>query len=254
MSMPYIYDMDDAFFLRYRFGKGRLARGVLGDKFDAVMAGAAAITAGNRVLADYARQHNSAVTELPTVVNTSRYVPMRNRRASGFTVGWLGSPSTATYLPELVAPLSRLGSEGPLTFVVIGGKAPAIPNVEVVEVPWSEDSEVELINSFDVGVMPLPDDEWARGKCAFKLIQYMACAVPVVASPVGANVDVVTGDCGLLAGTADEWVNALRSLRDDTPMRARLGEAARVRVVELYSLHVALPRLAEVITVAAGKG
>ena len=102
-------------------------------------------------------------------------------------------------MPELVQPLAALGAEAPLRFVVIGGKAPAISNVEVVELPWQEHTEVDLINTFDVGIMPLPDDDWARGKCAFKLIQYMACGVPVVASAVGANVDVVDADCGLLA-------------------------------------------------------
>ena len=102
--------------------------------------------------------------------------------------------------------------------------------------------------------MPLPDDEWARGKCAFKLLQYMACAVPVIASPVGANVDVVTADCGLLARKPDEWVRALRILRDDRGLRLRMGEAGRQRIVEYYSLQTALPKLAEVIYRAARKG
>ena len=250
---PYIYDLDDAFYLRYRLGRKRLARSVLGDKFDSVMAGAAAVTAGNSVLAEYALKHNPAVRQIPTVVDTTRYVPVTRRQNSVFTVGWIGSPSTASYLPELVAPLAALGAEAPLNFVVIGGKAPAIPNVNVIEVEWQEHTEVDLINTFDVGVMPLPDDDWARGKCAFKLIQYMACAVPVVASPVGANADVVTPECGLMASTTDEWVQALKAIRDDAGLRQRMGEAGRQRVVEHYSLHTALPKLAEVIYMAVGK-
>ena len=250
---PYIYDMDDAFYLRYRLGRKRIARSVLGDKFDSVMAGAAAVTAGNSVLAQYALKHNPAVRQVPTVVDTTRYVPKAGRQNPVFTVGWIGSPSTASYLPELVAPLAALGDEAPLNFVVIGGKAPAIPNVNVIEVEWQEQTEVDLINTFDVGVMPLPDDDWARGKCAFKLIQYMACAVPVVASPVGANVDVVTPECGLMASATDEWVQALKAIRDDAGLRQRMGEAGRQRVVEHYSLHTALPKLAEVIYMAAGK-
>ncbi|MDO8775159.1 MAG: glycosyltransferase family 4 protein [Burkholderiaceae bacterium] len=249
---PYIYDMDDAFYLRYRLGRKRIARSVLGDKFDSVMAGAAAVTAGNSVLAEYALKHNPAVRQIPTVVDTTRYVPVTRRQNPVFTVGWIGSPSTASYLPELVAPLAALGAEAPLNFVVIGGKAPAIPNVNVIEVEWQEHTEVDLINTFDVGVMPLPDDDWARGKCAFKLIQYMACAVPVVASPVGANADVVTPECGLMAITTDEWVQALKAIRDDAGLRQRMGEAGRQRVVEHYSLHTALPKLAEVIYMAAG--
>ena len=249
----YIYDMDDAFYLRYRLGRKRFARSVLGGKFDSVMAGAAAVTAGNSVLAEYALQHNPTVKQLPTVVDTNRYVPVSGRRNPVFTVGWIGSPSTASYLPELVAPLAALGAEAPLNFVVIGGKAPSIPNVNVIEVEWQEHTEVDLINTFDVGVMPLPDDDWARGKCAFKLIQYMACAVPVVASPVGANVDVVTPASGLMAGTTNEWVQALKMIRDDPSLRQRMGEAGRQRVVEHYSLHTALPKLAEVIHMAARK-
>lgn len=244
---PYIYDMDDAFYLRYHVGRTRVVKALLGSKFDHVMTGAAAVTAGNAVLKDYALRHNPTVAQLPTVVDTDRYVPVVGRHNTVFTVGWIGSPSTASYLPELVKPLAALGAEGPVNFVVIGGKAPAIPNVNVIEVEWQEHTEVDLINTFDVGVMPLPDDAWARGKCAFKLIQYMACAVPVVASPVGANAEVVTSECGLLAQSPKEWTDALRVFRDSPALRQRMGEAGRQRVVELYSLHTAVPKLAEVI-------
>ena len=254
MRQPYIYDFDDAFYLKYRSGRLGMARAVLGNKFDTFMAGSAAVTAGNQVLAKYASLHNASTHYLPTVVNTGRYLPEPARQNAVFTVGWIGSPSTATYLPELVQPLATLGAEAPLRVVVIGGKAPAIPNVEVVELPWQENTEVELINTFDVGIMPLPDDDWARGKCAFKLIQYMACGVPVVASQVGANVDVVDADCGLLASTPESWVQALRELRDDSGLRRRMGEAGRERVVEHYSLHAALPVLADVIHKVAETG
>ena len=251
---PYIYDLDDAFYLRYRLGRPPIVKTLLGAKFDHVMAGAAAVTAGSTVLQNYALRHNPRAEHIPTVVDTRRYVPATGRHNAAFTVGWIGSPSTASYLPELVAPLAALGAEAPVNFVVIGGKAPAIPNVNVIEVEWQEHTEVDLINTFDVGVMPLPDDEWARGKCAFKLIQYMACAVPVVASPVGANVDVVTPECGLLARTADDWTNSLRQLRDNTTLRQRMGEAGRQRVEDDYSLRTALPKLAAVIRMAANKG
>lgn len=251
---PYVYDFDDAFYLKYRSGLMGVARPLLGRKFDTVIAGAAAVTAGNQVLAQYARQYNANTRYLPTVVDTGRYLPQpASRSGKVFTVGWIGSPSTAPYLSELVAPLSAIGQEGPVQFVVIGGKAPLVPNVTVVEIDWNEHTEVDLINSFDVGVMPLPDDDWARGKCAFKLIQYMACAVPVIASPVGANRDVVNGECGLMAATPQEWADALRLLRDQPGKRAEMGQAGRERVVQHYSLHRNLPVLASVIREAAGK-
>jgi glycosyltransferase involved in cell wall biosynthesis len=132
-------------------------------------------------------------------------------------------------------------------FVVIGAKAPIIANVDVVEIPWREDREVEHLNQFDVGVMPLPDDDWARGKCAFKLIQYMACGVPVIASPVGANIDVVSQECGFLAGSAEQWLRSLRLLRDNRILRLEMGGFGRTRVVNHYSLAGNLGFLAETI-------
>ncbi|MBB6599050.1 glycosyltransferase family 4 protein [Luteimonas sp. MC1825] len=240
IKIPYVCDFDDAFYLKYRSGARSLMPG-LGRKFDGLVAAATRVTAGSRVLAEYAGQLNPATTLLPTVVDTDRYQRRDVMRAPGFTVGWIGSPSTAPYLQALVGPLETLGREGVVRLVVIGGKAPRIDGIEIVELPWSEDTEVDLINGFDVGVMPLPDTAWSRGKCAFKLIQYMACGVPVVASPVGANRDVVTADCGVLADNEAAWIDALRLLRDDNQLRERLGAHGRARVVDGYSLSRNLP-------------
>lgn len=254
LPKPYIYDFDDAFYLKYRKGRLGVMQWALGAKFETVIAGASAVTAGNAVLADFARARNSVTYEFPTVVDTGRHRPLPRWRNDRFTVGWIGSPSTAPYLSALVEPLSLLAGEGPLRFVVIGGRAPAIPGAEVVELQWSEQTEVALINSFDLGVMPLPDDEWARGKCAFKLIQYMACAIPVVASRVGANVDVVGNEAGLLATDARDWAVALRTLRDRPQDARRMGEAGRQRVEQHYSLRRNLPILAQIIRDTVGKG
>jgi glycosyltransferase involved in cell wall biosynthesis len=255
IRLPYIYDFDDAYYLKYRRGHLGIAKPLLGNKFDTVMAGAAAVTAGNTgALMSIARQNNENIYCLPTVVDTVRYLPTRGVRNDMFTVGWIGSFSTAPYLAELVGPLSLLGKEEPVRLVVIGGKAPVIPNVTVVEIKWQEQTEIELINSFDVGVMPLPDDDWSRGKCAFKLIQYMACAVPVIASDVGANSAVVKDECGLLVTTPNDWVAGLRMLRDQPEKRTEMGQAGRERVVQHYSLHRNLPLLEMVIREVVGKG
>lgn len=248
IRIPFIYDFDDAFYLKYRNGKLGLASPILGRKFDKVISCASYITAGNHVLAKYALQFNSNVQYLPTVVDTSRYLPRQSSNENNvLTIGWIGSPSTAFYLNELIDPLSNLGLESSVRFVVVGGKAPVIPNVNVVEVDWSESTELDLIKSFDVGVMPLPDNEWARGKCAFKLIQYMACGIPVIASPIGANVELVTKECGLMASTSFEWLNAFRKMRDHLEMRNAMALACRERVVSKYSLHNNLPILANTI-------
>lgn len=247
LRQPYIYDFDDAFYLKYRSGKWASMSPILGNKFDHLMANASAVTAGNSVLSRYAKQHNMATYAFPTVVDVTRYLPAERSANGMFTIGWIGSPSTAPYLSDLVAPLADLGRESSVRLVVIGGKAPVIPGVATEEVEWQEKTEIDLINTFDVGVMPLPDDDWARGKCAFKLIQYMACGLPVVASPIGANVEVVRHDCGWLAASAQEWLEALRKLRDNGSMRKEMGRAGRDRIIKDYSLQRNLPILAEII-------
>ena len=250
---PYIYDFDDAFYLKYRSGRLSFASSVTGTKFDKLIAGAVAVTAGNRVLSNYASLYNNNTVYLPTVVDTDRYLPKPpNHLGQAFTIGWIGSPSTAHYLSELVAPLSAIGQDGLVRFIVIGGKAPFIPNVTVVEIDWDESTELALISSFDVGVMPLSDDEWARGKCAFKIIQYMACSVAVVASPVGANIDLVNLNCGILAYTSTQWTDAFRFLRDDPKVRTNMGKEGRKKVVKDFSLHQNLPIFADVIMNARG--
>ena len=248
LKIPYIYDFDDAFFLRYRIGRLSRLSPVLGRKFDSFVRGAAAVTAGNRYLAEYASKHGRNVTVLPSVVDTSVFRPITTGvTQDALTIGWIGSPSTAAYLDQLVEPLSQVATEGPTRLVVIGGRAPSIPGVEVVELPWSSSTEVDDINSFDVGIMPLRNDDWARGKCAFKLIQYMACGIPVIASRVGANVDVVSSDCGVLVDDSDSWVSAIRLMRDDESARKAMSLACRRRAVESYSLDGAVPKLAGVI-------
>jgi glycosyltransferase involved in cell wall biosynthesis len=254
LPIPYIYDFDDAFFLKYRMPRFRKFSFLpLKNKFDIVVAKAAAVTAGNRHLVDYARRWNPNTHFFPTVVSTDRYVCAPTKSCDCFTVGWIGSPSTGHYLSALYRPLSSLGNEGRVRFVVVGAHCPPIDNVEVVNLPWSEKTEIDILNTFDVGVMPLPDDEWARGKCAFKLIQYMACGVASVAAPVGANVDVAEGSCALLASDETQWIECLRRLRDDPGLRQTLGAAGRRRVEQTYSLQVTLSVIARVIHDVAAK-
>ena len=251
LQIPFIYDFDDAFFLKYRSGRYACLKSLLSKKFDFMMSAAVAVTAGNTYLQSYARRFNSNVTVLPSVVDTDQFRPVEplpaERSGDSFTVGWIGSPSTAPYLQLLVEPLQQLARERPVRLLVVGGPAPAIAGVEVIEQPWSLEQEVPLIQQFDVGVMPLPNAPWTRGKCAYKLIQCMACSIPVVASRVGANVEAVPPDCGLLAESSAEWLAAFRRLAADPELRQRMGTAARQWVEQHYSLRSALPVLIEVI-------
>lgn len=255
LNIPFIYDCDDAFFLKYRSGRLRALQPLLGAKTDCMMEAAVAVTAGNAWLAAHARRLNSNVTVLPSVVDTEQFFPaespLAERSADPFTVGWIGSPSTAPYLQQLMEPLQQLARERPVRLLVVGGPAPAIAGVEIIERPWSLEQEVPLIQQCDVGVMPLPDTPWARGKCAYKLIQCMACGIPVVASPVGANVDAVPPECGLLADAPEQWLAAFRHLAADAELRQRIGRSARQWVEQRYSLRSALPVLTDVIQRAA---
>ena len=252
LKIPFIYDFDDAFYLKYSSGRFHWLQPLLGAKCERMAAAAVAVTAGNAELAAYARRFNSNVTLLPSVVDTDHYLPSEPQRsdlpASPFTVGWIGSPSTSPYLQQLVEPLHQLALERPVRLLVVGGPAPAIAGVEVIEQTWTLQQEVPLIQQFDVGVMPLPNSRWARGKCAYKLIQCMACAIPVIASPVGANVDALPPNSSFLAASTAEWLAAFRQLAANPDLRKRLGTSSRQWVEERYSLRSALPVLTDVIS------
>ena len=253
LQVPYIYDFDDAFYLKYRSGGLGLLSPVLGGKFDTVIQRATAVTAGSRLLAEYAEPLNHNTIFLPTVVDTKRYLSEPSSKVNDiFTVGWIGSPSTSTYLTQVVEALSLIGNESPVRLIVVGGNSPSIPNVDVVEIQWSEDTAIDHINTFDVGIMPLLDNAWARGKCAFKLIQYMACGVPAIASPVGANSDVLNESCGIFANGSEQWLQALRYMRDNPEKRKAMGRLARERIESDFSLQRNLPLMASIIKSVCG--
>lgn len=249
LTRPFIYDFDDAFFLKYNVGNLRFFSPFLGGKFNRMISTASAVTAGNRYLATHSSRFNGNVCVLPSVVDTDHYRPAYANFSGEkpFTVGWIGSVSTAPYLQLVVKPLQQLGLCMPVRLLVIGGPPPLIPGVEVIPISWRLDEEVSLIHQFDVGIMPLPDTAWARGKCSYKLIQYLACGIPVVASAVGANFDSLPRRCGMLASTPAEWLEAFRLLEADHDMRYRLGVAGRQWVEQHYSLRNSLPILINVI-------
>lgn len=247
LSRPVIYDLDDAQYLLYRH-KGPTPRlPFMAHKIDGLIQRAEAVVAGSEYLANYTKSLNDATTVIPSVVDTERYRVAPRVNKDHIVIGWIGSPATEHYLAALAAPLARLARHAKIRLRVVGGRAPLIPGVVTEEVLWSEQDEIALIQSFDVGVMPLTDDPWSRGKCAFKLIQCMACGVPVVASPVGANNEVVTAECGLLASSESEWLSALATLVHDEPLRRSMGQAGRDRIQRHYSLVTAAPRLAAVL-------
>lgn len=248
LGVPYVVDCDDAVFHQYDQHNRRWIRNLFGQKIARVMRGARLVTVGNSYLSNYACSSGAPWVEIiPTVVDLDRYPPRTTTGPAkeNFTIGWIGSPSTADYLEAIAPALAKVCANAKGRVFLIGSGPVDLPGVPVDVLPWSEDSEVDLLTRCDIGIMPLPDSPWERGKCGLKLIQYMACGLPVVASPVGENCNIVrSGENGFLAATKAEWADALTLLVSDPALRLRMGRMGRIRVEAQYSLQVQGPRLA----------
>ena len=253
-GVPYVLDYDDAIFHNYDLHKNSFVRFFLGKKINQVIQGAALVMVGNDYLASYAHQARAPWVEIvPTVVDLERYSGFVNQIELGnkteeFVVGWIGSPSTTRYLALLANPLAKLSNIFSLRLRVIGGGDVKIPGVKVENLAWHENAEVSMLKGCDVGVMPLTDTPWERGKCGYKLIQYMACEKPVVASPVGVNTKIVQeGVNGFLAHTEEDWMKALKMLIANPEMKKQIGQNGRKIVERDYSLQCMAPRLIELL-------
>ena len=244
-KIKYIFDYDDAIFHNYDQTSHMIIRWLFKEKISTVIKGARHVIAGSQYLADYALKVNNNVEVIPTVININKY-PSRQSRATSediFTIGWIGSPSTAKYVEEIGVALSEICNDGNTKILLIGAGNMKLPGVNYENLEWSEDSEINNLRLFDVGIMPLSDGPWERGKCGFKLIQYMACGLPVVASSTGVNsVIVEEGKNGFLVRTISDWVRALKILRDDVELRQRMGEYGRKKVENQYCLQVTAHR------------
>ncbi len=253
-KVPYVVDYDDALFHRYDCHNNPVIRLMLGKKIDAVMRLATTVIAGNNYLAERARRAGAERVEIvPTVVDTDRYHPSAGKASEVPIVGWIGTPQTSRYLNPLLPVFEALQSEMPVRFVAVGANPEDFEGTRVEVWPWSEDSEVDSVQRFDIGIMPLEDSHWERGKCGYKLIQYMACGLPVVASPVGVNCEIVEqGKSGMLAGSQCEWEQSLRELiKADAGTRKRMGMVGQERVSEWYSTRVQAPRIFKTLFDAA---
>ena len=251
-SPALVYDFDDAFFHNYDAHSNPLVRTLLARKLQPLLRRAAAACCGNDYLEAYASRFCQRTMFLPTVVDSDVYTPRRGAREPGepLVIGWIGSPFTWRYLHQMMPLLSELARERGIRVRVVGAgpkaAAAAFPGLDLLD--WAEDREVADVQSMDIGIMPVPEEIWARGKSGYKLIQYMACGLPVVASPVGINKNIVVhGETGFLAQTSDQWRAFLERLLDGADLRARMGAAGRKRAEEHYSLKVHAPRLVELI-------
>lgn len=248
-----VVDFDDAWFLRYR---DHPLRPLLGTKLEGLARRAEIVVAGNPYLVRWAQAAGAQdVAQLPTAVPLDRYqLPPARAGADKLRIGWIGTPSSAElYLRPLAPVLAQAAQEGWAEIIIVGAVDPHLAANQAARfLPWGEEREVADLQLFDVGIMPLEDDRWSQGKCAYKLLQYMAVGLPVVASPVGMNCDVVTpGVNGFLARTQAEWLDALRRLAEDPALRQKMGAAGRRLVEQHYSLELLKPRLATILQRAA---
>jgi glycosyltransferase involved in cell wall biosynthesis len=251
---PLVFDFDDAIYLPASSAANPwTARFKAAGKVAKICGLARHVTVGNEFLATYARRHAPQVTVVPTTIDTRAYAVRSREPNPRPVVGWTGSTTTVGYL-ELVRPaLKRLRSEMDFTFRAIGAPV-EVGAVTVEPVPWRSASEADDLRPMDVGLMPLPDDEWSRGKCGCKALQYMALGIPPVVSPVGVNRSIVRdGVNGFWASTQEEWVDRIGRLLRDPSLRARLGAEARRTVEAEYSAEKQAPRMAEVLREAAGR-
>ncbi|MET0623214.1 MAG: glycosyltransferase family 4 protein [Pyrinomonadaceae bacterium] len=247
-GVPFVFDFDDAVFERYVSpANGYLSYLKFPGKTRTICRLAAHVMAGNDYLADYARGVNPNVTVVPTTVDTAKYTIEERPPNDVPVIGWTGSYSTVQHLLTLAGALRRLAERERFRLRVIGApnmSLDALAGLEVETLPWRSETEVEDLRPFDVGVMPLPEDRWSRGKCGMKALQYMGLAIPTVCSPVGVNSEIIRdGENGLLARDEGEWVEKLGLLLRSPELRARLGRAGRATVEQRYSARAQAPRV-----------
>jgi glycosyltransferase involved in cell wall biosynthesis len=244
-----VYDFDDALFhdsisTRHR-AFGALKREA--ERCDAHLRTAALVLAGNDYLASHARSRARRVEVVPSCVDPWSQPLRRHADVEVLAVGWLGSHSTATYLQE-VLPVFRAINRGAMRMKLVtmgAGALPAEPWLE--QRPWALEDEHAMLSSIDVGIMPLPDDPWSRGKCGYKLVQYYAAGVPAIASPVGVNSTLLRRGGGIAASTAQEWRSALEALCEDAEARRQAGLVGRRLVEADYSYQRWAPELAAML-------
>lgn len=235
-----IYDFDDAIWIPNTSEANRIVAGVKWHhKVSSICRWAYKISCGNAYLRNYARQFNPAAVVNPTTIDTEHlHNRIRDQQAPGpLVIGWTGTHSTLKYIEQIVPVLAELETRYTFEFRVISNQPPVLPLKSLRFQPWRKETEIEDLAGLHIGLMPLEDDPWAQGKCAFKALQYMALGIPALVSPVGMNTEVVQpGVNGYVCGSPAEWREALEKLLLDPELRIQLGKAARATVVNHYSV------------------
>jgi glycosyltransferase involved in cell wall biosynthesis len=257
--LPLIFDLDDAVWLSTADASrnpwaARLLK--FPSKTRWLMRRSAHVIAGSEYLATEARRHNDRVSVVPTVVSRERWTPRDERANEVPVVGWIGTHGTSVYLRQVAPALQRLRAEGRrFRLRFIGADQSFVFPVDYERVPWSLEREIDLFKGLDIGLAPVADDAWGRGKCAFKQVQYFAAGVPCVSSPVGPAADFVAQGAALGASDDEGWYRAVSRLLEDTELRRRTAATARALVERELCVEVQGARIARILEgVAAGSG
>lgn len=247
-SKGVIYDFDDA--VMYRSAKASSPYSATRKRrFARIVKAADHVIAGNTFLRDETRKYTDQVTIIPTAIDIKRYTRKDYKKSGKVTIGWIGSSSTLPYLDHIKNVFEELGKRYKhIELKIIGDSFFDCRNISVMKKIWNEDDEIEDLKSLDIGVMPLSDDLWSRGKCGLKILQYYGVGIPVVCTPIGVNRDVVQdGINGLWAMTDEEWVEKLSLLIDNAVLRQEMGLRGREIVRESYSIQACAPRFYQVL-------
>ncbi len=253
-DVPMIFDFDDAIFVSYKSpSNGYLSYLKFAGKTAEICQLATHVMAGNEFLADYARQTNKHVTIIPTSIDTDKYqFAERIADQEIVTIGWSGSFSTVQHLDTIRDVLQELAKTEQFRLRVIGTPTYELRGVNVEAIQWRSETEIEDLSKIDIGLMPLPDDNWSRGKCGLKALQYMALGIPTICSPVGVNSTIIRdGENGFLANSDVEWIEKITQLIHSPELRQKLGHAGRDSVECSYSAKVIAPRVLEIFRAAA---
>ena len=234
-----IYDFDDAIWMSgVSKGNRRLAFMKNANKTKTIIGLSDLVFAGNQFLANYALQFNKNVVIIPTTIDTEVYKPVARTIKEKICIGWSGSITTIEHMETKMQPLRAIKNKygDKVYFKIIGDARYSNYDLETQGFPWKKDTEVQDMSEFDIGIMPLPDDIWEKGKCGMKGLQYMGLGIPALMSPVGANLEIIQdGTNGYLPGTDEEWMQRLSLLIENASLRERIGEAGRKTVEDRYS-------------------
>lgn len=237
-----IYDFDDAIWITDNSSESKFIQYLKWrNKISKICGWSYKVSAGNEYLCNFARQYNNNVILNPTTVSTNSLNEISGQGKVSpheIIVGWTGSHSTLKYLLEIEGALQHIEEKyANVNFLIIANKAPTIKLNRIEFLPWRKETEFSDLAKIDIGVMPLPNDEWTKGKCGFKALQYMAMGIPAVASPIGVNTSIINhNENGFLATTNDDWVNYLSLLIESSELRSTLGKAGKQFVINHYSV------------------